>query len=84
MTEDMCLIIGTLLSDSLKLYLRYHQPDTQRIATANHLVEKSLEALIGLLNFCHRANNSTETERTQVIQVTYTMYSTSSRTLDCC
>lgn len=69
MTEEMCLIIGTLLSDSLKLYLRYSQPNTERVATMNELSQKSIEAMIGLLQFCHRAQHGTEREQTQVIQV---------------
>jgi hypothetical protein len=69
MTEEMCLILGTLLSDSLKYYLRYSEPSTVTVSTVNAMTEKSLEALLGLLRFCHRAGAVTEREQTQVVQV---------------
>ena len=72
MTEEMCLIVGALLGDSLKIYLRYSQPTTECVGTVNQLTEKALGALIGLLQFCHRSNASeTEREKTQIIQVSF-------------
>jgi hypothetical protein len=70
MTEEMCLIVGALLSDTLKIYLRHSQPTTECVKIVNQLTEKALEALLGLLRFCHRGNVSgTEREQTQVIQI---------------
>jgi hypothetical protein len=72
MTEEMCLILGTLLSDSLKFFLRYSSPDTLTVATVNKVTAQSLEAMLGLLRYCHRthaAGAATEREQTQVIQV---------------
>jgi hypothetical protein len=63
------LILGTLLSDSLKYYLRYSEPGTVTVSAVNAMTEKSLEALLGLLRFCHRAGAVTEREQTQVVQV---------------
>lgn len=60
-----------MFSDSLKIFLRYTPSSPETITTANKMIQQSVNALLGLLNYCHQSQSGNEKEQTQVIQVYY-------------